>query len=89
MEVFCIIQLLTSSITPAKSAFVIVVKERLNPAISWKRWSRIPPNPENNFLSIVTVVVVARDPGALREIIRVGKRVQTLLATGKGISVKL
>lgn len=89
MEVFCIIQLLTSSITLAKSVFVIVVKERLNPSISWKRWSRIPPNPENIFLSIDTIVVVARDPGVLREIIRVGKRVHTLLATGKGISVRL
>ena len=87
----CIIYFLTSSITLAKSAFVIVRKERLNPSICGWRCS-IPlifPNMENIFLSIVTVVVVSRNSGSLREMIRVGKRVHTLLATGKGISVKL
>ena len=49
----------------------------------------MPPKPENIFLSIDTVVVVSRDAGSLRETIRVGKRVHMLLATGKGISVKL
>ena len=51
------------------------------------------PNPENSFLSIDlsidTVIVVSRDIGSRREVIRVGKRVHMLLATGKGISVRL
>ena len=90
-DVFCIILSLTSSITLAKSAFVIVEKVRLNPSVCGWRCSKdlIFPNAEKIFQSIDTVVVVSRDPGSLREIIRVGKRVHTLLATGKGISVKL
>ena len=88
---FCIIYSLTSLITLVKSAFVILEKERLNPSIcEWRCSTPLAfPNTENFFLSIDTVVVVSRASGSLREMIRVGNRVHTLLATGKGISVKL
>lgn len=84
---------LTSSMTFMKSAFVIVENERLNAS---NTLYRARPDSQPSILwslpggiGSIETVVVSRRPGVLREMMRVGNLVHTLLATGNGMSVRL
>lgn len=86
-------RLLTSSMTFMKSAFVIVENERLNASNALNRARRgSQPSMLRSLSKIfgsIETVVVSRWPGVLREMMRVGNLVHTLLATGNGMSVRL